>query len=56
MAPLVKRYPKYQMHMIWLGWPLCIIGLVAGSFATTLPALIVTQGMMYGGKSKPVPT
>jgi len=41
--------------MIWLGWPLCIIGLVAGSFATTLPALIVTQGIMYSGMSKPFP-
>jgi predicted MFS family arabinose efflux permease len=28
--------------------PLCIIGLVAGSFAQSLEALILTQGIMYG--------
>lgn len=28
--------------------PLCILGLVAGSFAQTLGALIFTQGIMYG--------
>lgn len=28
--------------------PLCIGGLAAGSFATTLEALIITQGVMYG--------
>lgn len=48
MAPLVKRYPKYQRHMIYIGWPICIGGLVAGSFATTLGTLIITQGFMYG--------
>jgi hypothetical protein len=34
--------------MIWIGWPICISGLVAGSFATTLPLLILTQGGLYG--------
>ncbi|KAL3475094.1 MFS general substrate transporter [Aspergillus californicus] len=47
MAFLTKKFPKYQRHMIWLGWPLCISGLVAASFANTLPKLIVTQGIMY---------
>lgn len=28
--------------------PICIIGLVAGSFATTLETLILTQGVAYG--------
>lgn len=27
---------------------MCILGLVAGSFAKTLPSLILTQGIMYG--------
>jgi hypothetical protein len=49
MVPLVKRFPKYQKHMIWLGWSLCITGLVGGSFVTTLPGLMFTQGIMYGG-------
>jgi hypothetical protein len=48
MVPLVKRFPKYQKHMIWFGWLLCISGLVAGSFVNTLPGLIITQGIMYG--------
>ncbi|TLD37894.1 MFS general substrate transporter [Venturia nashicola] len=34
--------------MIWLGWPICIAGLVAASFATHLGGLIVTQGVIYG--------
>lgn len=37
--------------MIWAGWPLCIAALVAGSFANTIGALIVTQGIMYGSES-----
>ena len=49
MVPLVKRFQKYQKHMIWLGWSLCIAGLVGGSFVTTLPGLMLTQGIMYGG-------
>jgi MFS family permease len=34
--------------MIWTGWLLCIVGLVASSFADTIGALIATQGIMYG--------
>lgn len=34
--------------MISVGWLLCIIGLVAGSFADSLGTLIVTQGVLYG--------
>lgn len=26
----------------------CLLGLIAGSFATTLPTLVLTQGVMYG--------
>ncbi|QIW96718.1 hypothetical protein AMS68_002236 [Peltaster fructicola] len=46
--PLVSRYPQYRKLMIWLGWPLCLLGLVAGSFAQTLEVLILTQGVLYG--------
>ncbi|KAL8646045.1 MAG: hypothetical protein Q9210_006355 [Variospora velana] len=48
MAAFVRRYQRYRSQMIWLGWPCCIAGLVAGSFAKTIGALIVTQGIMYG--------
>ncbi|KAH8816590.1 MFS transporter, MCP family, solute carrier family 16, member 10, variant [Xylogone sp. PMI_703] len=48
MVPVVKKYARYQRHMIWVGWITCILSLIAGSFVTTLPGLIVTQGVMYG--------
>lgn len=51
MAPLVKKFPMYQKHMVIAGWIICLGGMVAGSFADTIGALIVTQGVMYGGKS-----
>jgi len=50
MAPLVKRFPMYQRHMVVAGWIICLAGMVAGSFADTIGALIITQGVMYGGK------
>ena len=34
--------------MTLVGWPLCIVALVAGSFANELGTLILTQGVMYG--------
>ncbi|KAI4728764.1 MFS general substrate transporter [Aureobasidium sp. EXF-10728] len=50
MAPLVKRYPFYQRYMVWVGWMICLASLVAGSFADSLGSLIITQGVMYGGR------
>lgn len=46
--PLVRRWANYRTQMILVGWPLCIVGLVAGSFADRLPTLVLTQGVMYG--------
>ena len=51
MAPLVRRFPKYQRHMIWVGWLICILGILVGSFMNSLPGLIMTQGVTYGGNS-----
>jgi predicted MFS family arabinose efflux permease len=48
VIPLIRRWSKYRTHMILVGWPLCIAGLVAGSFADRLSTLILTQGVMYG--------
>ncbi|KAI9151428.1 major facilitator superfamily domain-containing protein [Paramyrothecium foliicola] len=31
-----------------VGWPICIMGLALGSFASTLEVLILTQGVAYG--------
>ncbi|KAG9234430.1 major facilitator superfamily domain-containing protein [Amylocarpus encephaloides] len=47
-ATLTRRFPKYRRQMIWFGWPVCLGGLVAGSFADTLDTLIATQGIIYG--------
>ncbi|KAL2060392.1 hypothetical protein VTL71DRAFT_9787 [Oculimacula yallundae] len=51
-APLVaiftKRFPRYHRQQIWVSWPLCIGGLVAASFTSTIGGLIATQGVMYG--------
>jgi len=47
-ALLTKRFPRYHRQIIWLGWPICIGGLVAGSCAKTVNELILTQGVMYG--------
>ena len=48
ISPIVKRYHRYQRHMIWIGWPTCIMALIAGSFARTIETLILTQGVLYG--------
>lgn len=45
---LIKRFPQWRRPMIYIGWPICLLGLVAGSFAKTLTALILTQGVTYG--------
>lgn len=34
--------------MIWIGWTIALLGLVAGSFARNLGTLILTQGVVYG--------
>jgi ethanolamine transporter EutH len=49
MTPFVKRFPRHQRTMIWVGWVMCLGGLAAGSFVRTLGGLIITQGIMYGG-------
>lgn len=54
MVPFVKRFPKYQRQMIWVGWLICILGILAGSFVDSLPGLIVTQGVTYAGAYTPV--
>ncbi|KAK7890352.1 hypothetical protein LTR67_008238 [Exophiala xenobiotica] len=48
IIPLLKRARKYRTYMIWLGWTLCIVGVLASSFAQSLGGIIFTQGVMYG--------
>ncbi|KAH7416878.1 major facilitator superfamily domain-containing protein [Cadophora sp. MPI-SDFR-AT-0126] len=47
-AVLTKRFPKYHRQQIWVAWPICIGGLVAASFTSSVSGLIATQGVMYG--------
>ncbi|CAG7994378.1 unnamed protein product [Penicillium olsonii] len=47
-AGLTKKFPKYQRHQIWVGWPLCIFGLLAASFTNSVGGLIGTQVFLYG--------
>ncbi|KEQ92819.1 hypothetical protein AUEXF2481DRAFT_42503 [Aureobasidium subglaciale EXF-2481] len=44
----LQRFGRWRREMIWVGWPICILGLVAGSFASSLEALILSQGVAYG--------
>ncbi|KAI0142967.1 major facilitator superfamily domain-containing protein [Xylariaceae sp. FL1272] len=48
IMPVIQRWQRRRRQMIVVGWSICILGLVAGSFATTLEALILTQGVAYG--------
>ncbi|CAH0023713.1 unnamed protein product [Clonostachys rhizophaga] len=51
-APLAAlatmKFPKYRSHQIWIGWLMCIFGLVSASFTTSVNGLIGTQGFLYG--------
>ena len=47
-TPFVRKYQRFQRYMIHLGWTLCIVSLIAGSFATQIGTLIFTQGILYG--------
>jgi predicted MFS family arabinose efflux permease len=48
IIPWLKRTVKYRKYMMWFGWSMCIVGVLASSFASTLGAIIFTQGVMYG--------
>ncbi|KAF5676483.1 monocarboxylate transporter 2 [Fusarium circinatum] len=48
IMPFIQKHQRWRRQMIWVGWPICIGGLVAGSFANTLGTLILTQGVAYG--------
>lgn len=47
-ALFTKRFPKYRHQQIWLGWLMCIFGLLAASFTNSVSGLIGTQGFLYG--------
>ncbi|KAI1477812.1 major facilitator superfamily domain-containing protein [Daldinia eschscholtzii] len=47
-ALFTRKYLKYRRHQILAGWPLCILGLMAASFTSSVNGLIGTQGFLYG--------
>jgi MFS family permease len=47
-TPLVKRYHRWQRHMTVVGSALCVLSLLAASFAKSVSGLIATQGVLYG--------
>ncbi|KAL3449066.1 MFS general substrate transporter [Aspergillus insuetus] len=47
-AILTKKFPKRQRLQIRIGWPLCVLGLLAASFTSSVNGLIGTQGLLYG--------
>ena len=47
MAIFTENLKGHRRLLICLGWPLCISGLIAASFAQTIVALIMTQGFLY---------
>lgn len=43
----VQRYPHLRRKTSWVAFAILLASLVAASFATTVPQLIATQGVMY---------
>ncbi|KAF2681383.1 MFS general substrate transporter [Lentithecium fluviatile CBS 122367] len=47
-TPLCLRYPHHQVHLMFLGWFMCLTSLLLASFAAQVWQLIITQGGLYG--------
>ena len=47
LFPVYKIFPRFASRSKWLGLPLMAAGLIAGSFATEVNHLILTQGAIY---------
>ena len=37
-----------RIHYVWVGWLLGVVALVGAAFSPSIPALIITQGLLYG--------
>ena len=46
--PIALRWPQHRRKMCATGWALCLVGLVAASFATQAWQLLFFQGLVYG--------
>ncbi|CAH0023682.1 unnamed protein product [Clonostachys rhizophaga] len=47
-APIVKRFRRFQRHMVVIGSTICVLSVLIASFVNSIPALIATQGALYG--------
>ena len=47
MSVVVECAPNVRVKLIWIGWALQIVALVAASFCNSVATLIITQGFMY---------
>jgi MFS family permease len=47
MTYITESHLHYRQYMIWIGWPVCVLSLLAASFCNSIPSLIATQGLMY---------
>ncbi len=47
-TPLVKKYQRWQRHMVVAGTVICVSSLLAASCVSDVTGLIATQGVMYG--------
>ncbi|MCJ1309717.1 hypothetical protein MMC25_003377 [Agyrium rufum] len=43
-----QRWPQHRRGSLFLGLPIMTTSLIASSFVTTVPLLILTQGVLYG--------
>lgn len=48
ISPIALRFHKYQLHMVWVGWLLCMSSVFIASYARNVVHLILTQGVLYG--------
>lgn len=48
LSPLIKRFQRWQRHLVVAGSITCALSLLAASFANSVNGLIATQGVLYG--------
>lgn len=47
-TPVMIRYPQYRRHLVWAGWLVCCVALVASSSAEReLWQLVLSMGVAY---------
>jgi hypothetical protein len=47
ITPLIIRHPRYRTHLIWAGWIMCVVSLVASSCASEVWHLALSIGVGF---------